>query len=103
MKIIKLTKGFKTKVCDCHYDLIKDMKWHYNARYAMHTYRVGGKRGTGYGRLYMHRIINNTPEHLETDHINRDSLDNRCVNLRSVTSSENKINRRKFKAPRKNK
>jgi hypothetical protein len=41
----------------------------------------------------MHRLINNTPDGLETDHINRNRLDNRRKNLKSVTYQENQFNR----------
>lgn len=41
----------------------------------------------------MHRVVNKTPKGLETDHINRNRLDNRKKNLRSVTSGQNKFNR----------
>lgn len=41
----------------------------------------------------MHRLLNKTPEGFSTDHINRDKLDNRKCNLRSVTQSQNGFNR----------
>lgn len=40
-------------------------------------------------KLLMHRIVTDCPEHLEPDHINHDTLDNRKQNLRTVTRSEN--------------
>jgi hypothetical protein len=40
-------------------------------------------------KLYMHRLIAETPAGRETDHRNRDTLDNRRENLRSVTTQEN--------------
>ena len=39
-----------------------------------------------------HRIVNNTPENLVTDHINRNRLDNRKTNLRNATSVMNSNN-----------
>ena len=39
--------------------------------------------------IMMHRVINMTPEGLQTDHINGDKLDNRVANLQSCTNAEN--------------
>lgn len=49
--------------------------------YAMHNSRVF--RGT------LHRLIMNTPVGMDTDHINRDKLDNRRKNLRICTTTQN--------------
>lgn len=40
----------------------------------------------------MHRIINDTPDGLFTDHRNMDKLDNRRDNLRNATKQENSRN-----------
>lgn len=45
--------------------------------------------------VLMHRVVNETPEGVETDHINRNRLDNRRSNLRNATHSQNMQNRGK--------
>jgi hypothetical protein len=44
--------------------------------------------------ITLHRFIMNIPKEMEVDHINGDTLDNRKVNLRVCTKSENNCNRK---------
>lgn len=46
----------------------------------------------GGASLYMHRMVAGTQPGYETDHINGDGLDNRRINLRTATASQNRAN-----------
>lgn len=46
----------------------------------------------------LHRWIMNCPKHLQVDHINHNTLDNRKINLRKVTCRENNCNKRNNKS-----
>jgi hypothetical protein len=91
MKEIKLTQGFVTQVDDEDFERLNQFRWciqktktnYYAARYS--------KAGGAY--LYMHRIIMNTPSHLEIDHIDHNGLNNQKINLRNCTRSQNLMNR----------
>ena len=94
MKEIKLTRGNIALVDDKDYNTLNQFKWYCSLKgYAVRHITIGGKRGT----QFMHRVINNTPKGLDTDHINRDKLDNRKSNLRSCTHIENLINHGTYK------
>ena len=104
MKTIELTQGKVAIVDDEDYEHLNQLKWHYTNGYAKSTMpRVEGKQK----QTFMHRIINNTQYDMETDHINRNTLDNRRENLRSATRFGNMRNRKShtktgFKGVKKN-
>lgn len=94
-RYIKLTKGQVATVCAHDYERLAKYRWHvqsvknqvtYYAR--RNTHYVGGRQLCS----FMHREVNKTPEGLSTDHINRNKLDNRCLNLRTVTHAQNMRN-----------
>ena len=74
-----------TLVDDNLFDYLNQWKWGISTK--GYVYR---KENNKY--IAMHRIVNNTPLDFETDHINRNKLDNRRKNLRTVTRSQNKFN-----------
>lgn len=75
---------------DADYELVSSYRW----RLSNTGYAVVGMRNNGiYKVLQMHRLINATPDNMQTDHINHNTLDNRKSNLRTVTASQNQLNR----------
>lgn len=50
--------------------------------------------GVGKGNLWLHRVVTDCPDDMEPDHLNRQPLDNRKLNLRVGTRSENLKNRK---------
>jgi len=89
MAIILSTKNIPILVDNEDYELLNQYNWTVTLGYAVRHGKVNGK----YKTIYMHRFINNTPDGLETDHINRDKLDNRKCNLRSASKSLNNFNK----------
>lgn len=90
MKKLKLTKGKFAIVDNEDFTWLNQWKWHSMGRYAYHSFKE-----FGWKEIAMHRLINKTPLGFQTDHINRNGLDNRKINLRTVTNSQNQHNTEK--------
>lgn len=89
---IKLTQGKYALVDREDYERLNQYKWYFNGQYAVrHSPTLNGKRGT----IWMHREILKPSYGFVTDHINRDRLDNRRVNLRDCTPAQNRVNSKK--------
>lgn len=98
-RTIPLTQGRVAVVDDEDFEWLSQWKWRLHAgRYASRKRRRAD--GPGSDVVLMHREILGTPEGLDTDHINRDGLDNRRANLRACTRGENNLNRRTRKVTR---
>lgn len=94
MKRIKLTQGKFALVDDIDYDYLIQWKWYYDRYARRDSYKF--KRIN----CYMHREILKQMGYknfLEVDHINGNKLDNRRINLRPATKTQNQANRRKTK------
>ena len=90
-KIIPLTKGMEAIVDTEDYEWLTQWKWHtFIAKYAARSQWIKGKNKKK--TILMHRLIMNTPDDMDTDHINGNGLDNRKCNLRVCTSSQNHMN-----------
>jgi len=89
MKVIKLTQGKFAIVDDEDFEFLNQWKWYFDNR----GYAVRKPKS---GLIQMHILINKTPKGLFTDHINRNPLDNRRINLRTVTKQQNQANHKIF-------
>jgi hypothetical protein len=92
MKYIELTQGKRAMVDDEDYEELSRWRWCVrrgkNTYYAVRGCRIEEKQR----KLPMHRVIMNTPQGMDTDHINGDGLDNRKCNLRVCTRTQNNYN-----------
>lgn len=92
--VILLPRGHRLLVDDADVLALAEHKWH-----------AFPARGTFYAQagddtsLTVHRLLMKPGRGLVVDHVNRNGLDNRRVNLRSATHSQNHANR---PAPRSN-
>ena len=90
---IALTQGKFALVDGEDFEYLNQWNWYFANGYAVRNMPVnGGKRVT----IRMHRVINKTPDGLDTDHKNGDGLDNQKANLRDATQSENNMNKVKW-------
>jgi len=91
---IPLTQGKFAKVDPEDYIWLAQFRWHCktnkNSLYAVRTITTAGRQR----RIFMHRLIMDTPAHLVCDHINHDGVDNRKRNLRNCTITQNNANSR---------
>ena len=95
MATIQLSKDFTAIVDDDSVTHLEKYKWHVTNQTGTQRYyavtRMNGKR------VRMHRLIweianGEIPARKEIDHISRDTLDNRLINLRVASRSENNVN-----------
>lgn len=95
MKKIPLTQNKFALVDDKDFDYLNQWKWCADAK----GYAVRSEKRSQTGRdkrnlIRMQREILDAPTDLFVDHINGDKLDNRRINLRLATPSENMRNRK---------
>jgi len=91
-KLIALTKGQSAIVDDADFAWLSQWKWYaqVNASGGFYAARKDSSRAL----IYMHRLINRTPDGLVTDHKDGDGLNNRRANLRTASQVQNMMNRR---------
>ncbi len=99
MREVPLTKGKVALIDDEDFERVSQYKWltrkirHYcyASRDIELPRKADGRRRRR--RVFLHRFIMNPPGDMCVDHINGDPLDNRRVNMRICTPTENKRNR----------
>ena len=96
MKKIKLSNGKYTSVDDEKFDMLNKFRWSVNKGGYVNRkkYLGGGKKNPKTERIFLHHLVLGRKNGYLTDHINRNPLDNRLLNLRFCTSSENCMNRK---------
>ena len=94
IKKIKLTQGKFAIVDEDDYERINKYKWGYLKTKDGNIYAQRGHRLNDNRTLYMHRFIMGEPKGKYVDHINRNGLDNRKVNLRISNNHLNQYNRK---------
>lgn len=93
MRKIKLTQGYYSIISDIDFELISKYKWY--VRIAKNTcYAVTNINKV---TVQMHRFIMKPSKKFMIDHINGNGLDNRRINLRICTRSQNLMNSNKPK------
>ena len=96
MKLIPLTQNKFTSVDDSDFDWLNQWKWHYMKGYATRRKYLSRFKGDKeFEDIYMHRLINETPIGIETDHKDFNKLNNQKDNLRIASRSQNMMNTNK--------
>lgn len=93
MKTIKLSKGYYAVVDDEDFERLNKFKWSYAYGYAIRTIKGNGEKKSQ--TIFMHNEVLEKINGMQTDHKNRNGLDNQKENLRHATESQNKANRSK--------
>jgi hypothetical protein len=83
MKILKTEDGHDSVVDDDVFEWAQNYKW------SISQYGYVSRRSSLNDRIFLHRMICNTPEGWHTDHINGEKLDNLRSNLRVASTKEN--------------
>lgn len=100
-RVIPLTKGYVAIVSAEDYRRVNKYEWHVHV--SKGTKKKPGQpyaRATINGKkVYLHRFVMNTPEWMQADHLNHQTLDCRRENLENVAHVENQRRRRNVLKP----
>lgn len=92
IRLIPLTQGQNAIVDAADYEWLS--RWNWFARRDNRTHSFYAGRREGGQTIWMHRVVLQCVPNCQTDHCNHNTLDNRRVNLRQCTPSENQWNRK---------
>ena len=92
-RVIPLTQGQVAIVDEADFDWLNQSKWY--AKWSPNTKSFYAYRHLNRREIPMHSFILKPVKRRIADHWNGDTLDNRRVNLRSVTHQQNMMNRKR--------
>jgi len=94
-KEIQLTQGKVAIVDDEDFEYLNQFRWCANQKKNNRFYAYRGKKINGkYTMIYLHRfILKIIDKKIFVDHANMDTLDNRKINLRICSHSQNQMNK----------
>ena len=97
---VSLTRGYEAIIDVADLPLVEGFSWYSQIKrrrdgsirgvYAVRSCRAGPKMRV----IMMHRVIAGTPDGLETDHEDGNTLNNRRANLRHASTAQNQVNRK---------
>lgn len=94
---LRMSQPRYAKVDPADYKRLRKYKWFASAKtgkcFYARRHSVAAKEKEKL--IYLHREIIKVPDGMFIDHINHDSMDNRCANLRLATHLQNTYHRRK--------
>jgi hypothetical protein len=86
-KLIELSKGKSALIDDEDYDHVREWNWRAQQNQDGRWYAMAWDLYPNF--VLMHRVILCPPDSIDVDHKNGDGLDNRRINLRLATRSQN--------------
>ena len=92
--IIKLSRNYQAIIDAQDIEAVSARNWHAVCLSANHVYAASNIRtGEIFKQISLHRyLMQSSSGNTEIDHVNGNTLDNRRVNLRPVTRSQNRMN-----------
>jgi hypothetical protein len=91
---VTLTQGHVAIIDAVDVPLVDGVNWRVHKSQSGKAY---AKRIADRICIYMHRLILNCADHMQTDHVDCDGLNNRRENLREATGTQNQRNKMAYK------